>query len=86
MRAVGANPTLAAINPDDAAALDLSTTGADDAYVFALRATGNSSPLWGLRFIEGRNVPPGSVYLIDPAPLGIFHQGTSTFLADPDCY
>jgi capsid protein len=83
MRAVGANPTIAAINPDDAADLDLTQVGADDLYLFSLRSTGNSSPLFGLRFVEAKNVPQGSIYLIDTAVLGVFYVGPSTFLSDP---
>jgi hypothetical protein len=35
LREVGCNPTVVALNPTDAVALDLSTTGADDAYTGA---------------------------------------------------
>jgi hypothetical protein len=61
MRSVGTNPTLAAINPADAVLLDLTTAGADDLPIFSLRVTGDASPLFGLRFIEAKNVPEGSI-------------------------
>jgi hypothetical protein len=83
MRDKGANPTIAAIAPDDAAALDLTQVGADNLYLFSLRSTGDSSPLFGLRFVEAKNVSPGTVYLIDPNVLGVLYEGTSRFLADP---
>jgi hypothetical protein len=51
LQAAGYNPDLAIVNPADAVALDLTTTGADAQYVFALRDTGDSSPLWGLRVV-----------------------------------
>jgi hypothetical protein len=62
MRATGANPTIAAINPDDAATLDLTTVGSDGLYLFGLRTTGSPSPLFGLRFIEAKNISAGSIY------------------------
>ncbi len=40
-RALGADPTVLALPPDTAADLDLTTTGADDAYLFATRDTGS---------------------------------------------
>jgi hypothetical protein len=52
MRAAGAAPTVLALPPDNAAALDLFQTGADDAFVFPTRDTGSSSPLFGLTIIE----------------------------------
>jgi hypothetical protein len=58
-----------------AGGLDLATIGADDAFVFALRDTGSSSPLWGLRFIEVAALAQGfGPYLIDPAMLGAFYD------------
>lgn len=83
MRATGANPTIAAINPDDAATLDLTTVGSDGLYLFGLRTTGSSSPLSGLRFIEAKNISAGSIYLIDPQVLGVLYVGPSRFLSDP---
>jgi hypothetical protein len=83
MRDTGASPTLAAINPTDMATLDLTTAGADDLPVFSIRTSGDASPLFGLRFIEAKNVTEGSVYLIDPVVLGVMYVGVSRFLADP---
>jgi hypothetical protein len=39
--------------------------------------------VFGLRFIEAKNVPEGSIHLIDPRVLGLFYVGPSRFLADP---
>jgi hypothetical protein len=83
MRALGADPDIAVLNPTDAAALDLTTTGADDQYVFALRDTGDSSPLWGLEIIErigGGSDPP---YVIDRSMLGVLYLGDLSVQADP---
>jgi hypothetical protein len=55
MRATGANPTIAVLNPTDAASLDLEADAGR--CVFATRDTGSSSPLWGLRVIE--RIGPG---------------------------
>jgi Phage capsid family len=84
MRAVGANPTIALLNPTDAAALDLSVTGTDNQYVFPLRDTGSSSPLWDLTVVERTSAagtePP---YLIDPQMLGTLFLGAARFETDP---
>ena len=50
MNALGTNRTIVALSPADSVELDLFTTGADDAYAFALRDSGSSSPLFGLRW------------------------------------
>jgi hypothetical protein len=83
MRDAGCNPTIAAINPLDMAALDLTSQGADQLYLFSLRSTGGASPLFGLSFTEAKNVPQGWIYLIDPNVIGVFYVGPSRFQADP---
>ena len=40
MNSLGTNPTIVALSPTDSVELDLFTTGADDAYAFALRDYG----------------------------------------------
>ena len=50
MRATGANPTTAVLNPTDAASLDLEADAGG--YIFPTRDTGTSSPLWGLKVVE----------------------------------
>ena len=80
-RALGANPTVLALNPDDAASLDLTTTGVDGMYTFATRSTGSSSPLWGLIVVESPTVADPLV--IDPALLGVLYTGIGTLLTDP---
>ena len=42
MNSLGTNPTIVALSPTDSVELDLFTTGADDAYAFALRDSGSS--------------------------------------------
>jgi hypothetical protein len=83
MRDKGMRPSIAALNPTDAANLDLTTTGADNAYLFPLRDTGNSSPLFGLRFIEVPSINPGTVYLIDPQQAMTVYTGDVSLLSDP---
>lgn len=80
-RAIGANPAVLALNPTDAASLDLTTTGADGMYAFATRDTGNSSPLWGLTVVESPTVTDPLV--IDPVVLGVLYTGIGTILTDP---
>jgi hypothetical protein len=84
LRAAGFNPDLAVVNPTDSAALDLSTTGADGEYVFPLRDSGSSSPLWGLKIIErtsaAGNEPP---LVIDSQAIGRLFMGVIRFEANP---
>jgi hypothetical protein len=82
MRANGASPSILAAGPTDSAELDLFQTGADDNYVFATRATGSSSPLWGNRLVETPAVT-GDPILIDPQLLGRVYIGRMKFDADP---
>lgn len=59
-------------------------TGADNQYVFPLRDTGSSSPIWDLVVVErtsaAGNEPP---YLIDPVMLGVLFLGAARFETDP---
>jgi hypothetical protein len=80
-RGLGAAPSVLALNPADAAALDLTTTGADNAYVFATRDTGSASPLWSLRVVELPSVT--DPMLIDPGLTGALYAGTGTVMVDP---
>ena len=74
LRDSGYAPTLAALEPLDAAELDLTTTNAG--YVFGLQATGNSSPLFGLQIVE---VAAGIIapLLVDPQALGVLYLGNT---------
>lgn len=83
MRAKGVSPTIAALNPADSAVLDLSQASGTGEYLFAVRSTGDSSPLWGLSLRECKNVPVGSAYLIDPQVTGVLYAGPTQFLSDP---
>lgn len=84
MRSNGANPTVAALNPADAVALDLAQQPDSDdngAYIFPSRATGSSSPLWGLTVFEAPVVE--DPLLIDPQMIGQLYLGTLSVLVDP---
>ena len=84
MRGEGMNPDLLVMNSTDAAALDLSTSGASTPYLFAVREPGGASPLFGLRVIERTSAtgaePP---YLIDSDKLGRLYLGSMRIEADP---
>jgi hypothetical protein len=81
MNALGTNPTVVALSPTDSVELDLFTTGADGAYAFALRASGSSSPLFGVRIVE--TTAASNPLLIDPAALGLLYVGAAKFEVDP---
>lgn len=81
MRATGTNPEIVVLNPTDAATLDLEADAGG--YIFPVRDSGSSSPLWGLRVIErigAGNEPP---YLLDPRTLGQLYLGALKFETDP---
>jgi hypothetical protein len=82
MRAQGAEPDILVVNPGDAATLDLTSDAGG--FVFAVRDSGVSSPLWGLKVVErtstAGNEPP---YLIDSQMLGKLYIGNLRFDADP---
>lgn len=81
MRATGASPSIAVLNPVDAAALDLSADAGG--YVFATRDTGTASPIWGQEVVERIGGGTDPIYLIDPAMLGMLYLGPVKVLADP---
>jgi hypothetical protein len=84
LQTAGYSPDLAIVNPADATALDLTTTGADAQYVFALRDTGDSSPLWGLRIVVRAGTtgtePP---LVVDTARIGALYLGRLAIDLDP---
>jgi hypothetical protein len=81
MRGTGANPTLLVLSPTDATTLDLSADAGG--YVFATRATGTSSPIFGCRVIERIGGGSDPMYLIDPDLLGRLYLGDMRFDVDP---
>ncbi|ACZ39687.1 DUF4200 domain-containing protein [Sphaerobacter thermophilus] len=84
MRSNGANPTVLALNPADAVALDLAQQPSGDGdgdYIFPTRATGSASPLWGLTVFESPIVT--DPLLIDPQMIGQLYLGSLAVLADP---
>jgi hypothetical protein len=81
MRGSGANPTLLVLNPTDATTLDLLADAGG--YVFATRATGTSSPVYGCTVVERIGGGADPMYLIDPEMLGVLYMGSMNFAADP---
>ena len=81
MRASGANPTILVLNPTDATSLDLIADAGG--YVFATRATGTSSPIYGTTVVERIGGGTDPIYLIDPDMLGVLYMGSMRFDADP---
>jgi hypothetical protein len=83
MQASGFTPDLAVLNPADGATLDLSEDTAGQ-FVFGVRDTGSSSPLWGLRVVvrtsAAGNEPP---LLIDSSSIGLLYMGTLSVDLDP---
>ena len=79
-RAAGYNPTIAVVDPTDAAALDLYATGTDGAHAFPLGAYGASSPLFGLTVVEHAGTTDPT--LIDPVGLGTLALGGATVDVD----
>jgi hypothetical protein len=78
LRAAGFKPSVLALSPDDSASLDLTTTGADDAYVFSLDVGG--SRLWALNVIEvASGIDP---HVLDPAVLGTIYSQSATLTVD----
>jgi hypothetical protein len=84
MRKLGAKPSVLALSPADAAALDVQKSGTEglEQYIFATRDTGSSSPLYGNTIIE---VPVGltAPVLLDPMILGAMYSGMAMVQADP---
>jgi Phage capsid family len=81
MRGSGANPTILVLNPTDATSLDLLADAGG--YVFATRATGTSSPIYGTTVVERIGGGSDPIYLIDPDMLGVLYMGSMRFDADP---
>ncbi|WP_395159856.1 hypothetical protein [Ilumatobacter sp.] len=83
MRAVGARPRLAVLNPTDSVELDTYTESGSGAYVFPTRSTNTASPLWDLNVIERIGAGDEAPFLIDPQMLGVLYLGGMRFDADP---
>jgi HK97 family phage major capsid protein len=79
MKAAGANPTVLALSPADAASLDL-TKNEIGTYLFVPRVTGSASPIWGLQCVESPRVT--NPILIDPAILGVLYSEIAQILID----
>jgi hypothetical protein len=82
LQTAGFNPDLAVVNPTDAVALDLSVDTAGQ-YVFALRDTGDSSPLWRMRIIVRAGAGTEPPLLIDTSRIGVLYLGNLSIDVDP---
>lgn len=82
MRANGAQPTLAVLNPTDSVTLD-TYQESDGTFLFPTRSTNSANPLWDLRIVERIGAGDENPYLIDPALLGVLYLGTMRLDADP---
>lgn len=84
MRALGATPTLAVLNPDDSESLDTLTT-ADGVFILTDPATsaGGDGQVWSLRRVERIGAGTEDPYIIDPAMLGVLYLGGLRIDADP---
>lgn len=82
VQADGYTPDLAFLNPSDAAALDLSADAGG--FVFPVRTTGTSSPLWNLRIVTRTGAagtePP---LVVDTTRVGVLYMGQMRFDLDP---
>jgi hypothetical protein len=81
MRADGASPSVAVLNPSDAASLDLSADAGG--YVFATRDVGSSSPLWGLRVVERIGAGTESFIFAGPRDVGPLLSRNPSFRGRP---
>ena len=70
-RALGYNPTVAAVSPGTAAELDLTLTGGG--YEFNTQSYGSAGPLFGLELVEVATVV--DPLLIDPTAIGVLALG-----------
>lgn len=82
MRAVGANPTLAVVNPTDSVEIDTYEAG-DGAMLFGTQQANAASPLWGLNIVERIGAGTENPFLIDPSMLGVLYMGNIRLDADP---
>jgi hypothetical protein len=82
MRAAGHNPDLLVLDPADAATLDLfEDTGGS--LLFATRATGESSPLFGLEVVESTAAANADPLLVDSRSVGQLYLGGLDVALDP---
>jgi len=82
MRAVGAEPRIAVLNPTDSVTLD-TYQESDGAFLFGTNATNGGSPLFGLQVVERAGAGDEDPFLIDPGMLGVLYMGDIRFDADP---
>jgi hypothetical protein len=82
MRAAGHQPNVLALDPADAAALDLFEDGSG-ALVFSTRSSGDASPLFGLTVVETAALTGADPLLVDSRSVGRLHVGTLRLDVDP---
>jgi len=81
-RALGANPNVLVLDAaTDAVDLDLATDPASG-YIFAPRATGSSSPIWGMTVVEAP-AATNDPLLIDTTLAAQLYLGGAAFSVDP---
>lgn len=79
-RALGSWPSVLLLSPADRSTLDLTTVGADGLFLFSVRDTGSSSPVWSLNVVESAAVT--NPILLDPARLGVLYVGAGSVTVD----
>jgi hypothetical protein len=81
VQADGFSPDLAVLNPTDAAALDLSADAGG--FVFPVRDTGASSPLWGLTVVVRVGAGTEPPLVVDTTRIGQLYLGAMKLDLDP---
>ena len=81
MPADGYTPDLATLNPMDAAALDLSADAGG--FVFPVRDTGTSTPLWGLKLVVRIGAGTEPPLVVDTTRIGALYMGSMKLDLDP---
>jgi hypothetical protein len=80
MRTLGGDPTVIAMTPADAGALDLTEDTAGN-HVFRVDLEGSGNPVWSLQVRESPTVTAPT--LVDPSRIGLTYLGGASVLADP---
>lgn len=81
LRDAGFNPNVLVVDSATGADLDLSQHGSQ--YIFPLRDSGSSSPLWNLTVIESVAAAGDDPLLIDTSAIGTLYLGQVRIDADP---
>jgi hypothetical protein len=79
LRDEGYEPDLLVVSGTDSAALDLFD---NDGFIFPLRDSGQSSPLFGLKIVESKAAAGDAPLLVDTRRIGQLWLGSISFAAD----